>query len=162
MTPAQKQPIDDPAEQAHRELLNWAYCNHDGWLSDHALYAVPPTSDQYRAPIVDTDDDPPPPEPLDFQLAAHTENIVVNMGLEGCLGFERYRVLVYYYTRLMVAHLALNDPPLIRPEAIKRLSKHMHTSYPGAERMLREAQERYWQRRFLTRADDPGADAQSL
>lgn len=140
-------------DEAHKELLNWGHCNHDGWLANHALYAVPPTSEQYRPPTGDIyEDAPDADEPLDFQTAAITERIVVGLALEGSLGFEHHRVLVHYYTRLMVCHLPDDSVPLTRQQAIKRLSKHMHTSYSGAERMLREAQSRYWEKRLTVKS----------
>ena len=131
-------------KQAEEELLNWAYCNHDGWLAKHALYSIPPTSEQYRPESGDTwEPDPPAEIPLNFRSAARTERMVVEMGLEGAVGHERHCVLVYFYTRLMVAHLPHDGTPLRRDEAIKRLSKHLHTSFPGAERLLNEAVGRY-------------------
>lgn len=134
-------------DEAKAELRNWGLCNHDGWLSNHALYSTPPTSDQYVPAAGEVWDEPERGEPIDFDAAALTESLVVSMGLEGAVGFERYRVLVYYYTRLAVCHLPHDGTPLTREQCIKRLSKHMHTSFSGAERMLKEAIARYWEKR---------------
>jgi len=131
----------DPA-QAEAELSNWGRCLHDGWLRDNLLYTPPPTSDGYRAEIVAYDDPEPVRPPCDELAAQRTEEVVVQIGLQD---FDSYRVLAYWYPHLLLIRIAGTE--LSNSEAIKRLSKHMHTSFPGAQRMLDQARVLYRQLR---------------
>ena len=131
---------------ADDELHNWGRFVHDTWLHHHLLYTNPPTSDGYIAPIVAHDDPEPVAHAIDEHQARQTENIVVHIGLSH---FESFEVLGHWYTRIMRAPLYSIEN---RSEyGFKRLAKKMRTSYPGAQRMLEEAQYRYWLHRELAR-----------
>jgi len=116
-------------------LCNWGRFVHDGWLRDVLLYTPPPTSKGYRAPVVAYDEPEAAVMPVDELDAQKTENIVIYMGLHH---FDYHQTLVYWYPHLLVVR---RDLP--HADCIKRLSKHMHCSYGGAERMLRDAVARF-------------------
>lgn len=132
-------------KQVDLELTNWGRYVNDGWLANHLLYTNPPTSEGYIAPgITQIETDPELVKtPIDEQRAQLTERIVVHIGLTD---FESFQVLGHWYTRIMRAPIYSIEN---RAEhAYKRLAKKMRTSYPGAQRMLEEAQYRYWLHRI--------------
>lgn len=137
---------DFDQKTADEELTNWGRFVHDAWLSDHLLYVNPPTSDGYVAPIAAYDEPEPARAPIDERQAQLTERIVVHIGLQH---FELFQVLGHWYTRIMRAPLYSIENR--REFAMKRLAKKMRTSFPGAERMLEEAQYQYWVHRELAR-----------
>ena len=121
------------------DLRNWGRFMADQWIEHHLLIAPPPTSEGYIAPMVVYDDPEPVKMPIDHKSGRISEHIVVAIGCE-CGGFDSYRVLVHYYTRL-IFHDCTQD------ERYSRLSRHMHTSFPGAQRMLTDAQWKFWDRK---------------
>lgn len=130
----EKRKMEGSKTEFERELQNWGRCIHDGWLNDHLGYRSPQTSEEYVPEINVFDDPEPAREPLDEIAAQRTTEIVVQVGLKH---FDSYRVLVFWYTRLQ------QIPDLSLTESINRLSQHMHSSYPGAERMLEQARAHY-------------------
>jgi hypothetical protein len=128
---------------AHLELINWGRAVHDGWLREFLLYAPPPTSKGYLAPIVAYDDPEQPRGAIDFQMAELTERVVIDIG---SYDYQSYRVLVYWYPKLM--SMMSDDVHLDRENKIKLLSKHMATSYRNAEAWLTEAVCQYKDRRL--------------
>lgn len=137
---------DYDADVIEHELQNWGRHIHDGWLADHVLYATVPTSEQYVAPIVAHDDPEPARHPIDEQLAMQTERIVVHIGLE-C--FTSFQALQHWYT--LILRTPRYSDQANTGNAITRLSKKLHTSRSGAERILDEARYRYWLHRELKR-----------
>ena len=123
------------------ELMNWGRALHNGWIKDHLMYAQPPIFDHYRAPIVAYDEPEPARIPIDELAAMRTEAIVVQLGL---IHFDSYRVLIYWYTKLM----QMRSDHLNHQERIKRLSKHMKCSFGAAERMQKDAVIRFSNLRF--------------
>ena len=121
------------------DLRNWGRYTQDQWLVHHLLIAPPPTSEGYVAPVVAYDDPEPARMPIDHQAGRVAEHVIISIGCE-CGGFDSYRVIVRYYTRL-IFHECTHE------QRLKRLSKHMHTSFPGAERMLADAQWKFWDRK---------------
>lgn len=134
--------MDQDVRDADAELANWGRSIHDGWLKDHLLYANVPTSDGYVAPVVGYDDPEPARHPVDQNLAQITEAVVITLFQDH---IDSYRVLQHWYTRLLP--MRGDGIEATHDEMIKRLAKHMRTSYPGAQRMLDDARRRYWQRR---------------
>jgi len=133
--------------EAHLALCNWGRFVHDGWLHDNLLYTPPPTSEGYLAPVVAYDEPEQARMPIDELDAQKTENIVIYIGLRH---FDFYRVLVYWYPHLMIAR---RDMP--HAECVKRLARHMHCSFGGAERMLRDAVARFAELGYISRLDKP-------
>lgn len=131
--------------EAEEELRNWGRCMNDSWLEHHLLHTPPPTSEGYIAPVGDIYDPPPVRAPHDEIAAQLTTDIVVLIGMEH---MDSYRVLVRWYCHIM------QTPDLSHSESIKRLSKFMHTSYQGAERMLKDAVSRYVVRRLQTQREN--------
>ena len=125
-------------EQAEIELRNWGRCMNDSWLEHHILHRPPPTSEQYVAPYPPEPEDSPPP-PVDELEAQRTTDIVVLIGMDH---IDAYRVLVRWYCHILMT------PHLTHSQGLKRLSRFMHTSYPGAVRMLEEGIARYRQYRL--------------
>ena len=119
----------------NHELTNWGRYVTDSWIHHHLLIAPPPTSEGYLAPVVAYDDPEPVRMPIDHDRAILTEWVIVSIGRENG-GFDYYRVLVHWYTRLIFAECT-------QEERTKRLSKHMHTSFTGAHRMLTDARSIY-------------------
>ena len=119
----------------NHELTNWGRYVTDSWLQHHLMIAPPPTSEGYLAPVVAYDEPEPARIPIDHQRAILTEWVIVSIGREAG-GFDYYRVLVHWYTRLVFAECT-------QEERTKRLSKHMHTSFSGAQRMLTDARAIY-------------------
>ena len=118
------------------DLLNWGRYVHDGWLERNLLIMPPPTSDGYMAPVVAYDDPEPVKMPVDHWRGKISEHVVISLGCE-VGGFDLYRVLVHWYTRLAFVECTQDD-------RYKRLSKQMHCSFQGAQRMHLDAQIRYW------------------
>jgi hypothetical protein len=115
---------------------HWGRYVRDDWLAHHLLYAPPPTSEGYLAPVVAYDDPEPAKIPIDEQRAKLTEWVIVHeIGVKPD-GFDFFRVLVHWYTRLVFVECT-------QDERYKRLSKQMHTSFDGARRMLTDARTCY-------------------
>ena len=129
--------------EANEALQNWGRYVHDGWLRDNLLFTPPPTSEGYRAPIVGFDEPEPARMPIDELDAQRTEHIVIYMGLHH---FDYHRVLVYWYPSLLIARR-----DMLHADCVKRLSKHMHCSFAGAERMLRDSVARFSDMRLSCR-----------
>lgn len=122
--------------------MNWGRAVNDDWLEHNLLYTPPPTSDGYLAPIVAYDDPEPVRDAIDELAAEITEKIVIHLGLHNG---DYYTVLVEYYPHLMIRR-RLNEGA-----SIAALSRHMHCSRNGAERMLIDAVARYWDYRQTAR-----------
>ena len=133
----------DKAErkEADLNLKNWGRYMRDDWLEHHLLIEPIPTGEGYVAPVVAYDDDnlEPAKIPVDHEQGKIAEHVITSIGCE-IDGFDYYRVLIRWYTGLMFVDIQ-------QAERYKRLSKHMHTSYLGAYRMLKEAQARFWDRK---------------
>jgi hypothetical protein len=129
--------------KANEELRNWGRAVHDGWLREFLLHQPPPTSTGYVAPVVAFDDPEHAHTAVDLELAELTERVVINIGSHD---FRSYRVLVYWYPKLM--SMMRDDVQLGREQKIKMLSKHMHTSYLNAESWLTESVCQYIDRRL--------------
>jgi hypothetical protein len=123
------------------ELMNWGRAMHNGWIKEHLLVTPPPIFNHYQAPIVAYDDPEPALMPVDELAALRTEALVVQLGTTH---FDSFRVLIYWYTRLM----QMRSDHLNHDERIKRLSKHMRCSFSAAERMQKEAVIRFSNLRF--------------
>lgn len=134
-------------KETEQQLMNWGRYVKDNMASHGLLFSVLPTSEGYLAPIVAYDEPEPAKTPIDEIEGQITEDIVVKIGVEPG-GFDSYRVLVHWYTRLMMHH---HEEHLSRNESIKRLSKHMRCSFLGAERMLEDARNLYRTRRLQHR-----------
>ena len=119
-------------KEAEKELENWGRFVHDGWLQGNLLYTPPPTSEWYIAPGGDVWDGDETPPVIDEQAGQRTENAIIEIGKAH---IDSYRVLVHWYCHLSRG----NVEHLSREQGIKRLSKFMHTSFMGAERMLEYA-----------------------
>ena len=130
---------EDDVKAANDSLMNWGRAMVDSYLEHHLLIAPPPTSEGYRAPMVVYDEPEPIKTPVDLIDAKVSEHVIVAIGCEYG-GFDVYRVLVKYYTRLVFCECT-------QEERLKRLSRHMRCSYPGARRMLNDAQILFWDRR---------------
>lgn len=126
-------------KEAHESLMNWGRYCADNWLEHNLLHSILPTSEGYLAPVVAYDDPEPPRMPIDHHSGMIAEHVVVSIGCE-VGGFDYYRALTKVYTRLVFVDCT-------QEERFKRLSKHLKCSYPGAERMLSDAQKIYWDRR---------------
>ena len=127
------------AKDAELDLRNWGRFVFDGWLENNLLVTPPPTSEGYMAPVVAYDEPEAVKMPVDHWSGRVAEHVVVSIGCE-CGGFDNYRVLVHWYTRLIFLECT-------NEQRYKRLSKHMHTSFGGALRMHTDARVRYWDRR---------------
>ena len=125
-------------DQAESELQNWGRHMHDGFLRDILLYAVPPMFEHYRADIVAFDDPEPARPSIDELAAQRTEDIVVRIRDHDV---DSFMVLSYWYPRLMM--IRSEGVELSHQEAISRLSKVMHTSFGGAQRLLESARFAY-------------------
>ena len=134
--------MTEPAlKDANIDLLNWGRFVNEAWLERNLLIDPPPTSEGYRAPSVAYDEPEPVKMPVDMWAGKVAEHVVVSIGCE-CGGFDSYRVLVHWYTRLVFAECT-------RDERYKRLSKQMHSSFKSAQRMHIDAQVKYWDRRLV-------------
>ena len=91
------------------------------------------------APMVVYDEPEPAKIPIDHLAGKISEHVIVSIGCEFG-GLDSYRVIVRYYTRLAFCECT-------QEERLKRLSKHMHCSFPSAQRMLKDAQVLFWDRR---------------
>jgi hypothetical protein len=111
------------------ELMNWGRAIRDDWLEDHLMYAPPPTSEGYIAPVVAWDTPEPVRDVTDEIAAQRTSDIVVYMGLHH---IDYYKALVHWYPHR---------------GNIRSLSMRLKCSKPSAERILCEAVERYWDMR---------------
>lgn len=133
--------------EAHRELLNWGRWARDQWPAPELDYVPPATSQEYRAPwdpdAASRDTATDLTDPIDELAAAHTEAVVVQIGLDR---IDHYRVLVRWYPGLMAG------PPIPLDECYKRLARFMHCSFSGARRLREEAVESYWRRRNVREA----------
>ena len=132
---------DFDRKAAHEALMNWGRFVRDDWLRHHLLIAPPPTSEGYIAPVVAYDEPEPAKIPIDHIQGRLSEHVVVSIGGEPG-GFDSYRVLVHWYTRLMFKDCR-------HSERFKLLSKHMHCAYPSALIMVRDAQARFWERKQI-------------
>jgi hypothetical protein len=132
---------------ANDELVNWGRAVHDGWLREFLTYQAPPTSSNYVAPIVAFDESERPRNFINLELAELTERTVIDIGRDD---FTSYRVLVYWYPKLM--SIFREDVDLTREHKVKMLSRHMRTSYRKAEELLTESVCRYRDRRLQSQA----------
>jgi hypothetical protein len=128
-------------KEANEELMNWARHVYDGWLESNLGVTPPPTSEGYVAPVVGFDEPTEPRHAVDEIRGDMTSDIVCAIGAEPG-GIDVYRCLVRWYP-----NLCMRCGELGHAEMIKRLSKHMHCSHAGAERMLFDSVERYWVKR---------------
>jgi len=126
-------------KEAHESLMNWGRFVQDSWLRHNLLHSILPTSEGYLAPVVAYDDPEPPRMPIDHRSGMIAEHVVVSIGCEPG-GFDFYRTLVKFYTRLIFVDCT-------QEERFKRLSKHLHCSYQGANRILLDSRRIYWDRR---------------
>lgn len=125
-------------KEAHEVLRNWGRYVSDSWLRDNLLFTNPPTSDGYIAPVVAYDDPEPATQPIDELDAQRTEAIIIEIGRTPGF-FDCFRVLQYWFTIIPRDYKDVG-----RERCIKLLAKHMHSSYGGAERMLRDSVARFW------------------
>jgi hypothetical protein len=130
---------EDDFKDANRTLMNWGRYVNDGWLEHNLLYTPPPTSEGYVAPAVGFDELEPAKIPVDGLCGMISEHVVVSIGCEPD-GFDHYRALVAWYTKLAFVDC-------VNEERYKRLSKRLHCAYPTAEVLLKDAQARFWQSR---------------
>jgi len=135
-------------KQADLELMNWARSMNDSWLRDNLLCSIPHTSEDYRAPTNAFDDPEPATEPIDELAARVTEGIIVQIGLRH---FDSYRALVHWYPRLMM--LRRDGESITQGAALKRLSKHMHTSILRSRWLLEFAVKFYTELRWAKKAE---------
>jgi len=115
-------------KEADQDLMNWARSVNDAWLGGNVLFSLLPTSNGYVADTVAFDDPEPAKIPVDEIAAKITEELVVKIG-----GLNQ-KVLVHWYPRLMM--LRREGESINQREALKLLSKHMHTSVQRAQWML--------------------------
>ena len=132
-------PDNDERKAADLSLRNWGRYVRDDWLNHHLLIVPPPTSEGYRTPISGYDEPDPVTMPIDHFQGRVSEHVIISIGCEPG-GFDAYMVMVHWYTRLIFLEIQ-------QAERLKRLSKHMHCSYDSAQRMLKDAQIRYWDRK---------------
>lgn len=133
--------MNDRLKDAHNCLCNWGRYVNDDWLQHNLLYTPPPTSEGYVAPSA-YDPSEPVTNPIDELDAAITEQVVIHMGVQGGQHFEYHQALVYWY-----AHLMADRQERSREECLKKMSKRLHISFIGADRLLRDAVSRFWDMR---------------
>jgi len=116
-------------QAANDELNNWGRAIRDDWLENHLLYAPPPTSEGYVAPVVGFDEPEPALDVIDDIAAQRTSDIVCHMGIHN---IDYYKALVHWYPHR---------------GNVGSLCRQLHCSKPTAERILIEAVSRYWDMR---------------